>query len=69
MLQKLQRRKKFALLVWNLNNFPVILYNAVKELVDLSAAGNFPKTQAQIANFTVKMIQNTQDFETGLKMV
>ena len=66
MLQKLQRRKKFALLVWNLNNSPVILYNAVKELVDLSASDNFPKTQAQIINIGVEMIQKNQYFETGI---
>ena len=53
----------------NLNDPTSVVYNSVKELLDLASAGNFPKTQAQIANFTVKMIQNTQDFETGLKMV
>ena len=50
---------------WNLNDTPVVVYNAGEELVDLSAAGNFPKTQAQIVNIGVEIIHKTQDFETG----
>ena len=53
-------------MVSNLNSPPIIVYNAVKELVSLAKAGNFPKTQAQIVNIGVEMIQKAQDFGTGL---
>ena len=53
-------------MVCNLNNPPSIVYNAVEELVSLSAFGNVPKTQAQIFIIGVKIIQKTQDFEKGL---
>ena len=58
-----KEEQKVALVVCNP---PVIVYNAVQELVALAADGNVPKTQAQIFAIGVEMIQNTQDFETGL---
>ena len=49
-------------MVWNLNDPPIIVYNTVEELVDLAAAGNLPKTKAQIVTIGVEMIRKTQDF-------
>ena len=49
-------------MVWNLNDTPIIVYNTVEELVYLAAAGNVPKTQAQIFTIGVEMISKTQDF-------
>ena len=53
-------------MVWKLNDPPIIVYNTVEELVDLAAAGNLPKTKAQIVTIGVEMIRKTQDPETGL---
>ena len=53
-------------MVCNINGTPVIVYNAIKELVALATEGNVPKTQAQIVNIGVEMIQKTRDFETGI---
>ena len=61
-----KEEQNISLMVWNLNNLPIISYNAVTELVSLDKAGNVPNTQAQIFNIGVKMIWKTQDFETGL---
>ena len=43
-----KEEQKVFLIVCNLNDPPVIVCNAVEELVDLSKAGNVPKTQSQI---------------------
>ena len=61
-----KEEQKVALMVWNLNDPPVIVYNAVDKLVALAEAGNIPKTQAQILTIGVEMIRKTQAFETGL---
>ena len=53
-------------MVWKLNDHPVIIYNSVKELLDLSKAGNIPKPRAQIISIGVEMIWKTQDFKTSL---
>ena len=39
-----KEEQKVALIVWNLNNPPVIVYSAVDELLDLAVAVNVPKT-------------------------
>ena len=54
-------------MVWNLNDPPIIVYNAVKELVSLELSCNIPKTQAQIVTIGVEMISKTQYFETFLR--
>ena len=40
-------------MVWNINNPPVIVYNAVKELVVFAALSNLPKSQAQTVHIGV----------------
>ena len=54
-----KEEQKVALMIWNLSNPPLILYNSVKELVDLAASGNVPKTQSQIVTIGVEMIRKT----------
>ena len=61
-----KEEQKFALMVCNLNDPPVIVYNSAGELVALAKAGTVPKTQSQIVNIGVEMIRKTQDFEIVL---
>ena len=65
MLKNCKGRKKFTLIVWNIIINPAIVYNTVEELVYLSKANNFPKTQAQTIKIGVEMIRKTHNFETG----
>ena len=58
----LKEEQNFFLMVCNLNNPTVIVYNAVEELVDSVRAGNVPKTQAQIFSIGVEMIRKTHIF-------
>ena len=53
-------------MIWNLNDPPVIVYNAAEEFVALAKTVNVPNTQAKIINTGVNIIRRTQDFETGL---
>ena len=61
-----KEEQKVTLMVWNLNNPPVIFYNTVKELVVLSKVGNVTKTQDLIFNIGMEMIWTAQDFEIGI---
>ena len=54
-------------MVWKLNDHPVIIYNSVKELLDLSKAGNIPKPRAQIISIGVEIIRKTQYFEIDFR--
>ena len=58
----LKEEQNFSLMVCNLNNPTVIVYNAVEELVDSVREGNVPKTQAQIFSIGVEMIRKTHIF-------
>ena len=54
-------------MVCNLNYTPVIVYNAVEELLALTAAGNVPNKQAQIISIGVEIIRKTQYFEIDFR--
>ena len=60
-----KEEQKVSLMVWNINNYPVIVYNEFKELVALSKVDNLPKTRDQITKIGVEMIRKNRDFETG----
>ena len=53
-------------MVLNINYPPVIVYNILKELMDLSTEVSVPNTQAKIVTISVEMIQKNQYYETGL---
>ena len=53
-------------LFWNLSDPPVTLFNAVEDLVELSEAARFPKTNAQIGIMGLHIIRKTQDLEEAL---
>ena len=61
-----KEEQKISLMVWILNDPPVIVFNTVEKLVYLSKLGNVPKTQDQIFNIGVEIICKTRDFETGI---
>ena len=49
-----KEEQKVDLMVWNLNDPPVVIYRSFKELLALSAAGNDPKIQDQIVTIDVE---------------
>ena len=62
-----KEEQNISLIVWNLNDPPIILYITVRELVSLAVSGNVTNTQTQIFTICMEMMQKTQDFETGLR--
>ena len=62
-----KEEQNISLIVWNLNDPPIILYITVRELVSLAVSGNVTNTQTQIFTICMEMMQKTQDFDTGLR--
>ena len=46
-----KEEQKVPLIVWNLNDPPVLVYNTVRELVALAISGNVTNTQTQIYHY------------------
>ena len=56
---KSKEEQNVSLLVLKINDPPVVVYNTVKELVDLSTVDNVPNKKAQILNIGMEMILKT----------
>lgn len=57
---------KLATFVWNPNDSPDLLYNAIEELRDFAIAANLPKTPEQIVSYGLDAIVTTGAYEKGL---
>ena len=53
--------------VWNINDPPVLFFNAIEDLRSLATAANREKSEQQIIGFGLDIIRRTGDMETALR--
>ena len=51
---------------YNVNNRPIIIFNAIEDLSQLATAANLEISQQQIMRYRVELLKSTGEFDTTL---
>ena len=52
--------------MYNTSDPPIVIFNAIEELSNLSKAANIEKLQQQIINYGLEILRQTGEFETSM---
>ena len=53
-------------MMYQTNNFPIVIFNAIEELANLSKATNLEKSQQQTMNYGLELLRRNGQFKTSL---